>query len=76
MHRGLNGGRASTYPSEGHSRREEFAWLRESPASARGKLVALVGSEMVACADTMSELMAALKSMNLPKMPLVHRIES
>lgn len=76
MNRGLNGGISGTSPAAGHSRREEFAWLRNPPQSARGKLVALVGSEMVASADTMSELKAALKLIRLPKMPLVHRIDS
>ncbi len=75
MHRGLNRRRASTRPADGHSREKEFAWLRNPPESARGQLVALVDDEMVASAQTMSELMTILKSMDLPKMPLVHRIE-
>ena len=75
MNRGLNGRIASTCPANGHSRREEFVWLENPPESVRGKLVALAGSEMVASADTMSELMAALKLRKLSKMPLVHRIE-
>ncbi len=75
MNRGLNGRIASTRPAADHSRREELAWLRNPPESTRGQLVALVGSEMVACAQTMSELMAALKATKLSKMPLVHRIE-
>ncbi len=75
MHRGLNKRRASTRPADGHSRKKEFAWLRNPPESARGQLVALVDGEMVASAQTMSELTTELKAMNLSKMPLVHRIE-
>lgn len=76
LNHGLNEWRVSTQPANGHNRTEEFAWLRNPPESARGKLVALVGSEMVAAADTMAELTALLKPMNLSKIPLVHRIDS
>ncbi len=75
MHRALNKRVASTSPAGDHSRKEEFAWLRNPPESARGRLVALIDGEMVASAQTMSELTAALKAMNLSKMPLVHRVE-
>lgn len=76
MNRGLHGRRAHTRPANGHSRRDELAWLRHPPESVRGRLVALVGREMVASADTMAELMAILEPMNLAKMPLIHRVES
>lgn len=75
MHRGLNQRRVGTRPADGHSRERELAWLQNPPESVRGQLVALVGGKMVASARTMSELMTELKAMNLPKMPLVHRIE-
>lgn len=57
------------------STNEEFEWLRNPPEWARGKWVALVGNEAVATADELSELVASLKTMKLPKQPLVHRIE-
>ncbi len=60
---GLNEWQATTQPANGHNRTEEFAWLRNPPEPACGKLVALVGSEVVAAADTMAELGELLKSM-------------
>ena len=74
MNRGLNEWTVRTRPASGQGRAEEFEWLRNPPESARGKWVALVGSEMVASAETLAEVMKTLKSMNLPKSPLVHRI--
>ncbi|HEX9732045.1 MAG TPA: DUF5678 domain-containing protein [Thermoanaerobaculia bacterium] len=56
------------------SRREEFAWLRNPPAWAYGKWVALLGSETVAVADTLAEVLEILKSKTLSRQPLVHRI--
>lgn len=54
---------------------EEFEWLRHPPEWARGKWVALVGSEAVAVGPTLAEVTAAVRSQNLPKRPLVHRID-
>ncbi len=54
---------------------EEFSWLRSPPEWARGKWVALIGREAVASADTLVELVESLKSMDLPRRPLVHRID-
>jgi len=56
------------------ARREEFAWLRNPPEWAYGKWVALLGSESVAVADTLAEVLEILDSMTLPRQPLVHRI--
>jgi len=53
---------------------EEFEWMRNPPEWARGKWVALVGSEAVATADTLDGLMKALQSQKLPKKPLAIRI--
>ncbi len=74
MDRALNRWKAATRPADGHSRTEELAWLRSPPESARGKLVALVGSELVAAADTMAELTECLRSKPLSRSPLVVRI--
>ncbi len=54
---------------------EEFEWLRSPPQWARGKWVALLGSEAIASADTLAELVEALKPMELPRQPLVHHID-
>ena len=72
----LNDGKA-TVGSGGPepSTTEEFDWLRHPPESARGKWVALVGSKMVAAADTLAEVTDCLRSLKLPKPALVHHIE-
>ncbi len=53
---------------------EEFAWLEQPPEWARGKWVALVGSEAVASADTLAEVLRVIRSKKFSKRPLVHRI--
>ncbi len=75
MNRGLNQRRVRTSPATGQGRSEELEWLRNPPESMRGKWVALVGNEMVAAAEALAEVMESLKSMNLPKTPLVHRVD-
>lgn len=75
MNRGLNQREVRTRPASGDGRSEEFEWLRNPPESARGKWVALIGSEMVAMGEALAEVMESLKTMNLPKTPLVHRVE-
>lgn len=57
------------------STHEEFEWLKNPPEWAHGKWVALVGSEAVAAADTLAEVVETLRSKKLPKTPLIHRIE-
>lgn len=54
---------------------EEFNWLRDPPEWARGKWVALVGSEAVAAADTLAEVLETVRSLDLPKRPLAVRID-
>jgi len=54
---------------------EEFEWLRRPPEWASGKWVALVGKEAVAASDDLAQLVESLKTMDLPKQPLVHRID-
>lgn len=72
----LNEGAAKAVPGvQGVSRKEEFRWLRNPPASARGKWVALVGASMVGAADTLEELAMTLRSSRLAKPPLVHRVD-
>jgi len=54
---------------------EEFNWLRNPPRWAQGKWVALVGTEVVAAADTLEEVRESLRSRTFAKKPLVHRID-
>ncbi len=75
MNRGLNERQVRTRPATGQGRTEELEWLRNPPESVRGKWVALVGNEMVAAAEALAEVMESVKSMNLPKIPLVHRVD-
>ncbi len=56
-------------------RDQEFEWLRSPPEWARGKWVALVGSEVVSAADTLAEVAAALHGRSFSRRPLVHRID-
>ena len=72
----LNDGR-STPSSEGPEpgSREELEWLSDPPEMARGKWVALIGSELVGLADTLADLMESLSSRSLPRKPLVHHLE-
>ncbi len=68
-------GKAVRRPATEPNRREEMAWLRNPPESVRGKWVALVGSEMVAAADTLPKLAKSLRSKSLAKPALVHRVD-
>ncbi len=75
MHLALNEWSVKTRPASGRDTSEEFDWLRNPPASAHGKWVALVGSQAVALAESLAEVMAALKSMDLAQTPLIHRVD-
>ncbi len=57
------------------SRREELEWLRHPPEWARGKWVALVGSDTVAVGDTLKEVTDSVRTQELAKQPLVHRVD-
>ncbi len=52
----------------------EIEWLRQPPQEARGKWIALIGSELVGMADTAEELMAALRSEHFEQLPVVQYI--
>ena len=54
---------------------DEFTWLRNPPEWAHGKWVALLGREAVAVAESLAELVETVRSMSLPRQPLVHRID-
>lgn len=64
---------ASGGPEPGRAR--EFEWLRHPPEWARGKWVALVDSEAVAVGDTLREVAESVRSQNLSRRPLVHRVD-
>ncbi len=74
LHRALNERTASRKPASGRDLSEEAAWLRNPPESVRGRWVALIGSELVGVAKTLAELLEELRTKNLCKEPLVHRI--
>ncbi len=75
MNRALNEWTATTHPATGVDRSQETEWMRrDMPDSLRGQVVALVGAEVVATADTMTELGRQLRSMALAKRPLVFRV--
>jgi hypothetical protein len=75
MNRALNEWQVRTRPATGRDTTEELDWMRNPPASARGKWVALIGSEMIAVSEDPVELMESLRSKNLPKNPLVIRVD-
>ena len=75
MNRALNEWKSTSRPATGVDRSEEMEWLRQDlPESLHGKVIALVGKEVVATADTVTELGRQLRSMELLKRPLVFRV--
>ena len=70
----LNGGEATPDPYVQPTAAAESAWLDNPPDDARGKWVALIGSELVGMADSVDELMQALASKKLDMIPLVHHL--
>ena len=70
-------GKARAVPArlEPKSRKEELRWLSNPPESARGKWVALLGSEVVGMSESLAELTERIRPMNLPHSALVHYIE-
>ena len=72
-----NRGKARAVPSklEQKSREEELRWLKNPPESARGKCVALLGSEVIGMSESLAKLTEKVNSMNLPHSALVHYIE-
>ncbi len=73
----LNEGEATVGSGENEPiREEEYEWLRHPPESARGKWVALLGSELVGMARSLAELIELLRSKNLERQALVHRIDA
>ena len=75
-HRVLNSptGPAGTAPAEPVTD-QELDWLRDPPESVRGKWVALSGSELVAVAEKLMDLVKVLRLRKLNQRALVHRVE-
>ncbi len=67
-------GKASPNPFAQPTASAEIEWLREPPEEARGKWVALIGSELVGMADSAADLMAFLRSKHLDQLPVVQYI--
>ncbi len=72
----LGKGKATPNPFVQPTAAAESEWLDNPPDQARGKWVALIGSELIDMADSVEELMASLKSRNLRQLPLVHHLAS
>ncbi len=67
--------KATRRPGNEPSRKEEFAWLSHPPESARGKWVALLGSELIGAAESLEDLMSLVRAKELPNPALVHFID-
>ncbi len=74
LQRALNERTASRKPASGRDLSEETVWLRNPPESVRGRWVTLIGTELVGGAKTLAELLEELRSKDLPREPLIHRI--
>ncbi len=70
----LNDGKAIPDPYVQPTVAAESDWLDNPPQEARGKWVALIGSELVGMADSVEGLMKSLASKNLELIPLVHHV--
>jgi hypothetical protein len=55
-------------------RTPEFNWLKANGSVYSGKWVALVGENLVACAETLDELLAEIEGRSFVHNPLVHHI--
>jgi hypothetical protein len=75
-HRVLNSptGPAGKAPAE-PATDEEIDWLQHPPESVRGKWVALSGSELVATAEKLADLVKALRARNFNQRALLHHVE-
>lgn len=65
---------AKSNPLVEPSTSEEIDWLTDPPENARGRWVALIGRQVVAMADSARELKKTLRSLDLARSPLVHRV--
>ncbi len=70
----LNDGKATPNPYVQPTATAEIEWLRNPPAEARGKWVALIGSELVGMADSAEELRQALEARKFDQYPVVQHL--
>jgi len=61
-------------PVKGVDRSAEFRWLKSHWEEYEGKWIALVGENLVACTDTLKELLARLAELQLEQKPLIHHL--
>lgn len=61
-------------PARDFDRSAEFRWLKTNWEAYEGKWVALVGEDLVACTDTLKELLACLAELQLDRKPLIHHL--
>ncbi len=73
--RALNRPAVTTHPASGRDTTAEFAWLKNPPEANRGKWVAIVDDGVIAASEDPGELLASVRSMDLPKSPLVVRVD-
>jgi hypothetical protein len=59
----------------GVDRSPEFRWLKANAEAYRGKWVALAEERLIACADSLRDLLSQLASISTERKPLIHRIE-
>ena len=70
----LGEGETSPNPFVQSTAGAEIEWLREPPPEARGKWIALIGSQLVGMADSADELMSSLRSERFEQLPVVQYV--
>ncbi len=75
MDRALNDRRVRRRPSTGRDSSRDFRWLKDPPQEARGKWVALAGSEVLALDTKLTDLVESLSAEDLSKKPLLVRVD-
>ena len=58
----------------GVDRTPEFNWLKAHGPAYAEKWVALVGDDLIACEDSLSDLLAWLKGRQFERTPLIHHL--
>lgn len=71
----LNPTRITSRPATAPDRTQEFAWLKRHGRQHRGQWVALLGDELLASGDELSDVLEVVRGRDLKAKPLVHHIE-
>lgn len=66
--------RVTRSPAKGVDRSAEFHWLREHWRDYRGQWVAVSGNDLIAQADSLKQLLTALKQADPERRPLIYRV--